>query len=407
MSAGRLQVAVLAWMAIAGTVMVPVFQARSSAVYPSTAVLALLMPVWAIHMIQDRGRTMKACGLALPLSALVVVAVLSCMQGVLFYDPDVPGVSRSLLVEVYATGLIVLSAGAALVVGTEVRGRTGVRWAYAIVIGVALFELLGSVIPYLPQQRWWPLIVAHGMSLTYAWLLCRPQSAWWLRALAAGFILFALTEVVLGPLLFAEHSQWISGWVMLTIPLAVITLLKVRRSILGLLIPAGLLIAYFNLSIVERVVSLSRAEGDFLRLQIWQDALRILMMRPLLGVGPGNYLDYAALYARGPLFSSAHGDYQQLAAELGLVGLGVILWIAIAALRTAWRLAWVEDTLVQTFAVGTLGALVGQLAASMLGDYLIPAYHNGGHTTISATIYTWIMIGSLMALDRTVRLEAR
>ena len=36
---------------------------------------------------------------------------------------------------------------------------------------------------------------------------------------------------------------------------------------------------------------------------------------PLLGVGPGNYSDYIERYALGHPYGSAHGNYQQIAAE--------------------------------------------------------------------------------------------
>jgi beta-lactamase class A len=156
----------------------------------------------------------------------------------------------------------------------------------------------------------------------------------------------------------------------------------------------------------------ARERGDFDRLLIWWDALKLSSKWPILGIGPGNYPRFARRYAMGYLrapnltrhwlaaTSSAHGNFPQIAAELGWLSLGATVWIILLAVQTSWHLfRTIEDPFLSAFALGIGASIVGQLVTSLFADYILPCYHNGGYVNISSTIYFWIMIGLLMALD--------
>src|SRR6185295_2359344 len=96
--------------------------------------------------------------------------------------------------------------------------------------------------------------------------------------------------------------------------------------------------------------------------------------------------------------SSAHGNYQQIVAEMGLIGIGFVLWLLIRAFGVAWRLyRSASDRLYRAIGLAVLGGLAGQMTAAVIGDYLLPSYHNGGHSNVNTTIYTWMWLGVLMA----------
>ena len=87
-----------------------------------------------------------------------------------------------------------------------------------------------------------------------------------------------------------------------------------------------------------------------------------------------------------------------------LAGLIALLWLLLRAVTLGVALLRAtEDAFVRSIAAGIVGGLLGQICASVLGDYLIPAYHNGGHTNFCATVYTWMMIGLLVAIETGAR----
>ncbi len=90
------------------------------------------------------------------------------------------------------------------------------------------------------------------------------------------------------------------------------------------------------------VPAIRKQEDTFgARLRLWRVALRMVEDRPAVGVGPGNYVVAYPRYARGGDLHYqrlvSHNAYVGMAAETGLVGLGLFLLIASFALREARR----------------------------------------------------------------------
>jgi len=61
------------------------------------------------------------------------------------------------------------------------------------------------------------------------------------------------------------------------------------------------------------------------RLNYWQDTLRIIRSSPFIGVGPGNFDLMKSRYA--------HNSYLQVWAEMGILGLGSLVWLIASILR--------------------------------------------------------------------------
>jgi len=85
------------------------------------------------------------------------------------------------------------------------------------------------------------------------------------------------------------------------------------------------------------------------RLIIWGTALEMIKDKPLLGAGIGSfkmdYLDYqAGFLKKNPNYlkyhsraEEAHNEYIQLAAELGIIGLGIFLYILFIFYRSTLK----------------------------------------------------------------------
>lgn len=398
----RLRAGVLVWSALAGTVIVPLLTVRNAAVYPAAAYLAALLALWA-GAIATRRAVLPRSTITVPLLAVAAATVASCVQGMVFRDPSIIGVHRFALVQVYASALVLLSVGAALLVAGVFANQHGLRWLCASIVAVAALLMARILFGWetLPAPRWWPLIVAHGAALTYALLLFDLRRPWWQQVFGAAFVVCAFYELIADPFLRPGHSQWVSGWLMIGVAVGFITLVRFPRASILAGIPIAIALGVVVYPKIVQVYDLAVSEGDFGRLTLWRDALRFALMRPYLGIGPGNYLDYAERYAELEIaLGSAHGNYQQLVAEMGLVGLAFVLWVFVRVYAVGARLLrQIDAAAPRAVVVGIMGALAGQLSAAVFGDYLIPAYHNGGHLNLCATIYTWMLIGVLMAIE--------
>ena len=140
-----------------------------------------------------------------------------------------------------------------------------------------------------------------------------------------------------------------------------VTLALRRRPIL--LVPVVAFVAagvVFAPSVIQRF----EQGGADLRFDLWRSALTIFGAHPVLGAGPGTWvqLKVAANPPGVPnlILPHAHDMYVQAAAELGVVGLVALALLAVAILRRLWA-GWRSDRWFETGAViVSLGAFAGQ-----------------------------------------------
>ncbi|MBI2582983.1 O-antigen ligase family protein [Candidatus Azambacteria bacterium] len=91
----------------------------------------------------------------------------------------------------------------------------------------------------------------------------------------------------------------------------------------------------------ERALTISDLEeiSNKSRLQIWSTSITSIAAHPLFGVGAGNFpvvLEQEIFEAKRG--SSAHNFYLNVAAETGLIGLGLVVLIFLLLLLESWRL---------------------------------------------------------------------
>jgi len=103
---------------------------------------------------------------------------------------------------------------------------------------------------------------------------------------------------------------------------------KKTKIILLLMIIFFILLVFFMRS-ATRKEHLSPIFSMFMRLNYWQDTFEIIKMRPLFGIGPGNF---NLVYSR-----YAHNSFLQFWAEAGLIGLASLFWLVIAAIKNSFN----------------------------------------------------------------------
>jgi O-Antigen ligase len=129
------------------------------------------------------------------------------------------------------------------------------------------------------------------------------------------------------------------------------------------------------------------------RWMIYERTPDLVADHPLLGVGAGNFSVVAERYGirdAGDPFEHAHNVPLTIAAELGLVGLLALAWLAIALGRDAWQaVRRRDDPRVGVIGLGVAAAFAAVTVPS-LGDY--PPRTNA----IAATFV--VLLGALAAL---------
>lgn len=115
------------------------------------------------------------------------------------------------------------------------------------------------------------------------------------------------------------------------------------------------------------------------RIATWKFTVLMIKDRPLLGSGIGTYkyntLKYQAeffeqgenrdIYPHG-FADKAHNEYLQLWAELGIIGLGIFLWLIIAYFAYSLKaLKRSQDKFKQAIMIGLMGAVVAVLVDSI------------------------------------------
>lgn len=158
-------------------------------------------------------------------------------------------------------------------------------------------------------------------------------------------VFYGLALLPIGAAILFSQSR---GAIFIGIPLSILAigLLAGGRwlwATLGLLL-VGVIAAIPFLN-SPRIQALFNGGGDtsFFRVALWKSTLELIRDHPLLGVGPDNFLyAYRGRYLRPeawqePSLSHPHNVVLDFAARLGLIGLGVFIWMQAAFWSTAFR----------------------------------------------------------------------
>lgn len=139
------------------------------------------------------------------------------------------------------------------------------------------------------------------------------------------------------------------------------------------------------------------SRGDA-RLEIWETVPDIVASKPLLGVGQGNFPavspEFDLADAGGAPFDHAHDLFLNVAAELGLVGLGLLLFLLAALVQSAARALSRRGSPLYPLIVAMSASLLAVLVNS-ISEY--PLREN----LIMATLM--IDIGLLLGMERLTR----
>lgn len=373
--------------------------------YVSQAMLGFLLLIWAIrYLFGALPKNRLGTGFYVPLGLYLAYSVLNIVHSYIFWNPHVDNMYQYPHVNAIEVGLRVLSAGALVMMATTASSKTWLRWMTFSIMTPGLFNLFnsatGSHIPLFAP--WWPLVSLLPIGYCFAVVLDPGRSVAKRLLCAAVVATGIVVALVVG-------VAWVSGWLGLLLCLTTITFFRSRKLFVAglavVLIAAVLSASWISTSIVET----SKTEGDYDRFALLAGAWKYATHFPL-GVGLGNYRTYNTYYF-GELwgtttYTSAHGTYSQHLSEMGIPGLVLLLAILVGGFQWTLRnYREITDPLSETFLLATLGQIAGIAGAAFIGDYIFPTYHNGGLTTFSATVYSWLYWGLAISHVRLARTE--
>ncbi|MCA9897847.1 MAG: O-antigen ligase family protein [Ardenticatenaceae bacterium] len=369
--------------------------------------ILLLTGLWVVDMVvRQREISLVKSPTMAPLVMFTAVVILSFIVGQLpwFSIAQVPIDNQ-----VGGIAIFILSFAAFILVAHQVRDIRWIKWMVFLFLGLAGPAVFIGM-RFLPGWRQLNQLLLHPKTTggSLFWL--------WLASMTFSQVLFnkkldvkwrgLLLAVLVGYLYLAlgRNRAWTSGWAPTFVALFVI--LWVARpkwampmTMVGV---AGLIVLFQP--IYNAVFIGDNEYSAVTRLEAWRIVGQIVKVNPILGLGPGNYYNYTLLY---PILGwyvefNSHNNYVDIVAQTGILGLICFIWFVAVTWKLGWRLRnqVPKDGFTQAFVYGALGGLAGSVAAGMLGDWVLPFVYNIGIFGFRSSIYAWLFLGGLVAIDQ-------
>ena len=206
------------------------------------------------------------------------------------------------------------------------------------------------------------------------------------------------------------RNEWVSGWLPPLVAIAVILWLRSWRLGAACTLLGGLFYLVYGAVVSTQVMTTTQEYSISSRLATFPIMLELIKANPVLGLGPANYYYYTSLY---PILGwyvqfNSHNNYVDIAAQFGLLGLGLFTWMVIELARLGWGLRrYFEDGFRLAYSISALGGMAGMLVSGFLGDWFLPFLYNIGIPGFRASLFAWIFLGGLLVLEQDMLREKR
>ncbi len=200
---------------------------------------------------------------------------------------------------------------------------------------------------------------------------------------------------------FFLHISWLAGWLPVYFAAGILVFQYSRKMALGLLVVAALFAAV-KFDYLAAAVQSETVESGETRLEAWKVNWLVTSEHWLFGTGPAGYAAYYMSYypTRG---MATHSNYIDIVSQLGVVGMGIILWMFGTILWSGYRLTKrlrgrgdFSEALAHAATAGTLACML----IMGFGDWLFPFAYTQSIMGYDYAAYNWIFMGTIMVLDR-------
>lgn len=187
--------------------------------------------------------------------------------------------------------------------------------------------------------------------------------------------------------LLLVSAAWLRRRVNPTLGLLIVVIVAVVIVLSGII---GLVSSFYNPSDVyglERIV-------------YYATALQLFASHPLLGVGAGNYQFFDRSYEGDAAGGIAHNQFLTVAAETGLTGLMMFVWLVFALLKIRKQLRFAVPYLPDSYewlkVAGSAFLLIWIAECFFQEAFFATAAAGGGMHVMTVIVFPWVFLGVLL-----------
>jgi O-antigen ligase len=274
---------------------------------------------------------------------------------------------------VTAGGLIFGYGGTYTILGAT-RAYWGQPWDSSIEISALCLPFLFSAVLFGRRSvsRYWLICGLFGLCLV-GLVLTFSRETW-----LVGFCGLVLVS-----------AYWLRSRVNPAFGLVIVVVVSVVVVLSGVI---GLVSTFYNPDEVY----------GFERIYYYATALQMFATHPLLGVGAGNYQFFDRSYEGQEAGGIAHNQFLTLAAETGLVGLALFLWLLLRLLKIRRHLHLDFESLDGSYkwvkVAGSVFLLLWIAECFFQEAFFVTAAAGGGTHVMTLIVFPWILLGVLLAV---------
>ena len=372
-----------------------------SSLNPPMLIIMLMTGLWVLDMVVIKRRiAFNSPQIMLPAVVLIVIVILAFINGQL---PWFAFANKApITAQIGEVALFVLSVSIFLVAAHQIKSLVWLKAITWVYLGIGLFFFIMETLPVIKAYSLRVYSYGALTSLFWVWMvaLSLGQALYnrhllpWQRI---GLILVTLITMFYG---YTLIPGWKSGWVPALAAAAVLIALYSPKAAIAMVIGAVISSPIFLLSLI------STDEYSYnTRVEAWLLIAQIVKASPILGVGPANYYWYTPLFPiRGYAVQfNSHNQFVDLIAQVGLLGMGTFMWLMLAIGNLGWKLRrFAPEGFARGYVYSALAGLVGMLTAAMLGDWVIPFVYNVGFRGFRGSLFGWLFLGGLVALEKMI-----
>ncbi|GAB4524240.1 MAG: O-antigen ligase family protein [Anaerolineales bacterium] len=357
----------------------------------------LFVALWILRMtLVDREWRLPQTPVTHPLLWFMGAVLLSWGWGIVFRDPLVQVWKSFPFVQTGSAIVMIMLPALMLLVTRDIHTEQGLK----ILVGIML---VGGVLGLIRQYgiaRHFP-VNTGGMFNLWVVVLAFGQAAFndklapWQRG---ALLVLCAAWMYWG---FFLHIDWLAGWLPVYFAVGILVFQRSKRVALALVL-LTMLFAVLKSDYLQAAMQREGARSGETRLAAWSVNWLVTKEHWLFGTGPAGYAAYYMSYYpdRG---MATHSNYIDIVSQLGVVGMGIILWLFGTILWTGYRLT-VRLRGRGDFAEGLANAATAGTLACMLimgfGDWLFPFAYTQTIMGYDYAAYNWIFMGTLMVLNR-------
>ncbi len=386
---------VLGLLLTAAFVRVTLPTGTQSRIVASLILTALLVGLWLVRNLVEKRPLLRPSPVNRPIIAILVASVVSYIWCLIFRDPLVIPSRNWPVVQIAALVVIVLLPGALLLTASTISGLRWMRVIYWATLGIGATLLFTKIVNVGGRFiNTGGLFSLWFVSLTYGQILFNRELSTPLRLALVGLLALWMYDR------FILNTHWLAGWVPPFLAIGVLTFLKSRKWFAVILVVMAALLALEWRGFIQQVIAGESAESGVTRLMAWTVNWRVTGRHILFGTGPAGYAIYYMSYFPHEAMAT-HSNYIDILSQLGIVGLGLYLWLLgtlVAIGLRAWRREQSKGSFSTGLAAGTLGGCAGIILAMALGDWLVPFVYTQTIAGFDHAVYSWLWLGVMVSL---------